>query len=61
MRFVWFFILVAMVINLFMLLCNIIFDINVYKLYGKQIIKWFAQFLTLILAVYVAICICGLV
>lgn len=52
--------LLILVVNLILVLTGCMLNVNVYEKYGKQIFKWFVQFLFLVLVVYVAMCISGL-
>lgn len=52
--------LLILVVNMILVLTSYMLNVNVYEKYGKQIFKWFVQFLFLVLVVYVAMCISGL-
>lgn len=52
--------LLILVVNMILVLTGCMLNVNVYEKYGKQIFKWFMQFLFLVLVVYVAMCISGL-
>lgn len=52
--------LLILVVNMILVLTGCMLNVNVYEKYGKQIFKWFVQFLFLVLVVYVAMCISGL-
>lgn len=60
MRFIYFILLIMIVINLLIIILSNLTGINIYKEYGKQILKAFWQFLLLLIVVYVAIIISGL-
>lgn len=52
--------LLILVVNMILVLTGCMLNVNIYEKYGKQIFKWFVQFLFLVLVVYVAMCISGL-
>ena len=60
MRFIYFILLILIVINLLIIILSNLTGINIYKEYGKQILKAFWQFLLLLIVIYVAIIISGL-
>lgn len=53
-------ILIALIVNIILMLTGCMLNINIYEKYGKQIFKWFINFLFLVLAIYIAMCISGL-
>lgn len=53
-------ILIALIVNIILMLTGCMLNINIYEKYGKQIFKWFVNFLFLVLAIYIAMCISGL-
>ncbi len=53
-------ILIALIVNIILMLTGCMLNINIYEKYGKQIFKWFVNFLFLVLAIYITMCISGL-
>ena len=53
-------ILITLIVNMILVLTGCILNVNIYKKYGKEILKWFVHFAFLVLAVYVAMIIIGL-
>lgn len=60
MRFIYFLLMVLATVNLLIIITSGLLGENIYKKYGKQILKVFCQFLLLLVAIYVAMAISGL-
>lgn len=61
MRIAYFIILMLAVLNLCLYSLGLLTGVNVYEKYGKNILKFFAEILTLLIAGYIAFIIAGLV
>lgn len=60
MRFIYFIFMILATANLLLIIASGLMGENIYKKYGKQIIKVFLQFLFLLIAIYTAMVISGL-
>ena len=60
MRFVYFLLMIMATVNLLILMISGLTGINIYKSYGKQLIKGFCQFILLLIVFMVALAISGL-
>ena len=60
MRFLYLFVATTATINLLIVLLSVLTDCNLYKMYGKQMLKVFCQFLLILLAFIIALAISGL-
>ena len=60
MRFIYFILQIIATLNLLIIILCGLTGINIYKKYGKQILKFFWQFLLIVFAIYFAIAISGL-
>ena len=54
------FICVAIVINLLIVILSILLNKNIYKEYGKQILKGICRFILIVLAMYMTFALIGL-
>lgn len=60
MRFIYFLLTIIATVNLLILLVSGLTNINIYKVYGKSLLKGFCQFMLLLVAFMVAIALSGL-
>lgn len=60
MRFVYLILVLLVIANWIILILNNLLEINIYKKYGKKILKGFWQFLMFLAVVYIAISLSGL-
>ena len=60
MRFVFFIASILATANLLIIIVSSLTGINIYKKYGKQLLKAFLQFLLLLIAFLATAAICGL-
>ena len=60
MRFVFFITSILATANLLIIIVSSLTGINIYKKYGKQLLKAFLQFLLLLIAFLATAAICGL-
>lgn len=61
MRIAYFLFLILAVLNLCLYSLSLLTGVNIYKKYGKCILKFFAETLALLVAGYIAFIIAGLV
>ena len=60
MRFLYFIVVTLVILNSLILIIGGLIGENIYKKYGKQIVKVLLQFLLLLITIYIAMLISGL-
>lgn len=60
MRFIYLFFTLLATANLIIILLSSLLGVNIYKKYGKQLLKGFCKFLLILIAMLIAIAISGL-
>lgn len=60
MRFLYFIVVTLVILNSLILIIGGLIGENIYKKYGKQIVKVLLQFLLLLITIYVSMLISGL-
>lgn len=60
MRFLYFIVVTLVILNSLILIIGGLIGENIYKKYGKQIVKVILQFLLLLITIYIAMLISGL-